>query len=245
VINVSGFAEEVQSIINRRVSMARLNDRRVGMTEEEIKNVFRKANCPHCDAAIDLTGLPFSHYIYCNYCDTIFDSFGYEIPGGNEYRVCPESGYYDRIKHYTEYAIYLLRHERSFHVRRYMCGDAYAHLFFEKNFVKNLTLLVGAVLSLIVKIRSSINRNPNYPELVKANLHAMKGEVAEADYIYELLLNRNKHHPGLYYNLGLCYLKSGDQVKALRYFRRSLENCVNYQPTLDIIEKYRTKGQDF
>ncbi|UZR95085.1 tetratricopeptide repeat protein [Chondrinema litorale] len=238
LINIGGFARQVQSIINRRVSMARLNDRKMEMDEEEVSTRFVKADCPNCDAAIDLIDVVRSHYIYCEYCGAIFDHYGYLVPGGDSYRVCPETGYYERVRDYWQHTFYVTRHEFAFKSRKLFCSDTYVHMVFEKVFVKNLTLLFGAFLAGYEKIKSLSGRDPNYIELVDANLAAHKGDMEKALFEYAKLVTRNKYHPGLHMNLGLIHLKNGNERKALVEFKRSLDNCSNYTPVIEILRKF-------
>ena len=238
LINIGGFAKQVQSIINRRVSMARLNDRKMEMDEEEVKTRFVKADCPNCDAAIDLIDVIHSHYIYCEYCGAIFDHYGYLVPGGDEYRVCPETGFYERVRDYWQHTYYITKHEAAFKSRKLFCSDTYAHMVFEKVFWKNFTLIFGAFLAAYEKIRSVSGRNANYIELVDANLAASKGDMEKAQFEYAKLMMRNKYHPGLHMNLGLIFLKEGKERNAVSEFKKSLENCSNYTPVIEILKKF-------
>jgi len=244
VINVGGFSRQVESIINRRVSTALLNDKRIEMGEEEAKTRFVKADCPNCDAAIDLIDVVRSHYIYCDYCGAIFDHYGYMVPGGNAYRVCPETGFYERVRDYYEHAYYITRHEAAFKSRKLFCSDTYVHLVFEKIFLKNFTLFFGVFLAAFEKIRSVSARNANYIELVDANLAAAKGDMEKAEFEYAKLITRNKYHPGLTMNLGLIYLKKGNERRALIEFQKSLENCSNYTPVIEILKKFSGKNPE-
>jgi tetratricopeptide (TPR) repeat protein len=239
IIRVRGFAEEVQSIINRRISTAKANDLKRTMTTEEIKRNFKKQNCPHCDAAINLTYVPITPYIYCEYCETIFDYYGNLLPGGNTYRICPEIGLYDRVAHYVSQTFYVQQKKVYADYRHFICSDTYMHLLFEKNFLKNLLFIFGAITNGYHKIRSLVGRNPNYPELVKANLHAQRGEAHEAERIYLSLLSITKNHPGIYFNIGMAFLNAGGIDLALPYFKKSLECCANYSPTLNVAKKYK------
>ncbi|MDW7692270.1 hypothetical protein R9C00_13985 [Flammeovirgaceae bacterium SG7u.111] len=238
MLHISGFAERVQSIINKRVSNARLLDKKRSMTPEEVKERFRVIDCPNCDATLDLTDLKPSQYIFCKYCDSLFDKHKYLIPGGEDYRNCPETSLFDRVRSNSEYSFYATRQSFAFRVRRYQCGDTFAHILFQRNILKNFTLLIGVPLALYAKYRSTNGRSPAYPEMVKANLLALEGKIEDAEIIYSSLLMRNPNHPGLHLNLGLAYLKAEKKLKALSHFRRSLEGCSNYKPTLRILEKY-------
>jgi len=244
VINIGGFSRQVQSIINRRVSTAKLSDRKMEMSPEELKTRFVKADCPNCDAAIDLIDVIRSHYIYCDYCGAIFDHYGYLVPGGNEYRVCPETGFYERVRDYKEHAYYITRRDAAFKTRKLFCSDTYAHIIFERVFVKNFTLLFGVFLAGYEKLRSLSGRNANYIELVAANLAAAKGDMEKAEFEYAKLVTRNKYHPGLTMNLGLIYLKKGNERKALHEFQKSLEHCSNYTPVIEILRKFSQKNDD-
>ncbi|MBX2841266.1 MAG: hypothetical protein KTR26_05815 [Flammeovirgaceae bacterium] len=238
VINIGGFADEVQSIINRRISSARIADSKLEMTEEEIKRNFKSINCPVCDANINLTELVPSVFIYCHYCESVFDHYSNLIPGGKEYRICPETGLFDRVKNYYEYQMYFNRYEFRFKLRKFFCGDTYVHFIFERNFWKNFSLLIGVLPTAIEKIRSTSNRNQNYPELVKANIAALEGRIQEVEFLFDQMLMRNKNHPGLYLNLGIGYLEIEKKEKAGFNLKKALESCSNYQPALDLLWKH-------
>lgn len=241
VIKISGFSEEVQNIINRRISTARLNDRRMHMAPEDLKEKFKKRNCPVCDAAIDVTDLTDTSYTWCEYCETIFDRYGYPLPGKNLYRICPETGFYDRVRDYKEHALYAYRNERRFITRTWYCSDTFAQLLYRKHILKNLPYLFGAISALWQKIRLENGRHPEYIRLAKANLLALEGKFREAEFYYNQMLHRLMHHPGLYMNMGLACLRFNKKELALEYFQKSLRSCSNYGPTLQLLEKYRSQ----
>ncbi|MFY7787540.1 MAG: hypothetical protein ACOVQA_06665, partial [Thermoflexibacteraceae bacterium] len=59
--------------------------------------------------------------------------------------------------------------------------------------------------------------------------------------LYMLMTLRNERHPAMWLNYGLAYLAADDTEKALRYLKKSLECCSNYQPVLDVLAKYSDK----
>jgi len=233
------ISREVSRHIFKRLSAFVIN---IGGFSRQVQ--FVKADCPNCDAAIDLIDVIRSHYIYCDYCGAIFDHYGYLVPGGNEYRVCPETGFYERVRDYKEHAYYITRHDAAFKTRKLFCSDTYAHIIFERVFLKNFTLFFGVFLAAYEKMRSLSSRNANYIELVTANLAAAKGDMEKAEFEYAKLVTRNKYHPGLSMNLGLIYLKKGNERKALQQFQKSLEDCSNYTPVIEILRKFSQKSDE-
>jgi len=241
VLKISGFAKPVQSILNRRISASRIKDRKMGMAPEEIKEQFRRENCPECDAAIDLTGLKETSYVYCEFCSTIFDHYGYPIPGGNYYGICPELNIYDRLDDYKEHAFYAFRRQQHSYVRKYYCGDTFAHLVIHQHLWKNLPYLFGFFGNLFQLLKMERNKFPDYIQLKTANLKALQGNIREAEFFYDQILHRIKGHPGIFFNLGMAHLRAGDKSQALHFFEKSLQVCSNYGPTVHILEKYRSQ----
>ncbi len=238
VLAVDRFAKHVKATIDQRSAQLLIEDRLGSMTKEEIKHIFKRINCPHCDSTIDLTYLPQGNFVYCHYCGSLFDKYGYPLPGGESYTNCPETGYFDQVGHYTDFKMYYLGKEKEFYRRRHYCGDAYAYRFSKRGLLKNTTFLFGAMLMLWERYRAGLNQHPVYEGLFKGNILAQDGKMAEAAEYYYKSESRNPGHPGIHLNYGLGYLNIGEQEKALAHFNKALEACPNYSPVIRIVEKY-------
>ncbi len=238
VVRVRQYPEDLTSVINQRISGLKIAERLAGMTKEERKHFFQKMNCPQCDASIDLTDLVKTPYIYCMYCESLFDKHGYLAPGGNAYKTCPETGFFDRIGEHTDFQMYYLYKESKFSSRKYFCSDALAELFFKQNALKNAVFGVGFFVNAWDKMRSASKRHPAYESLTEGNVLAMQGKMTEADEHYYKVLLRHPDHPGVHLNYALGYLKVGEEERALKHLRKSLDGCANYQPTKEILKKY-------
>ncbi len=238
VLLISDYPEQFVNVVNRSLSTRRVKERLAKMTPEEQKMFFEKMNCPHCDAVVDLTDMVKTPYIYCPYCESLFNKHGYLTSGGNQYKTCPQTGYFDRIDEHTDFKMYYLYKESGFHSHTYYCSDALAEQFFKENALKNLVFGVGAFVNLWEKIRASARRHPSFEFLTEGNVLAMAGKMQEADERYYKVLQQHPEHPGIYLNYALGYLHIGDEEKGLRYLRKSLDGCANYQPTKEVLKKY-------
>jgi len=238
VLRVGQYPEDLKHAINRRLSMKKVEERISGMSKEEKKLFFQKMNCPHCDCMIDLTDLIKTPYIYCQYCESLFDKHGYLTPGGNNYKACPETGFFDRIGEHTDFRMYYLVKESRFSSHTYFCSDALAEIFFKENALKNAVFGVGLIVNTWDKLKASSKRHPAFELLTEGNVFAMRGQMTEADEHFYKVLLRHPHHPGVHLNYALGYLKIGEEEKALNHLRKSIEGCANYQPTKEILKKY-------
>lgn len=238
VISVSDPAVEIKAFIDRHLSRLAIEERMAGMSKEEIRDYFRKRSCPHCGAHTDLTGLRDSTYIYCKYCQVIFNQFNHLAPGGTQYKTCPECGFFDRIRDHLDYRVYITTKGQSFKKRTRHCCDACATELSEETLVKNMTLLVGTFADLYEKYKIRTSRHPDFQWLCEANLFARKGDMSQAAELFYKILYRLPHHPGIFFNQGMGYLKAGDEEKAYEYFERSLNSCSNYLPTLEVLKKH-------
>lgn len=238
VLKVKQYPEDLKNAINNRLSFLKVQERLTGMSKDEKKHFFQKMNCPHCDCGIDLTDLVKTPYIYCQYCESLFDKHGYLPPGGNQYKTCPETSFFDRIGEHTDFRMYYLYKESKFQSRKYFCSDALAEIFFKENALKNAVFGVGLVVNAWDKLRSASKRHPAFEYLTEGNVFAMQGKMTEADEHYYKVLLRHPNHPGVHLNYALGYLKSGEEERALNHLKKSIEGCANYQPTKEILKKY-------
>ncbi|MCS6832055.1 MAG: tetratricopeptide repeat protein, partial [Flammeovirgaceae bacterium] len=241
VISVGG--EDIfllKSSIDRRMSLRQAKERLSGMSEDQIAKYFRYINCPHCNALIDLTDYPVTFYVFCPYCHTICDKHATPLTGYKNYRICPECNMFGKVSYYIDYQYFYKPHQRIFYKKRYYCCDACAGTMFKKHILKNLPLVIGAVLSFQQWIKTRKDREDSFEDLHKANHYALMGAVNEAKNIYHSILLRLPHHPGIHYNIGYMYFRIGNREKASYYFQKALQQCGNYLPLIFFLKKYES-----
>ena len=231
------LAEKVKSVIDRQCTAMHARDNWGHLSKDQRDKQFQRIECPRCDSIIDLTNLVPSPLVHCKHCEATFDKFGYLLPGSEDYKICPECNHYGRVQDNTEFKAYTLYKDTAFSAKRTQCCDTCAHRMFLRNVWKNLTLIFGFFVSIFFKLNSRRNRNPLYKGLQEANYHAQNGNMVEADIIFTDLILRNDRHPGIYYNYGLAFLNAGERDRAAFQFKKSLDVCSNYAPTLEILKK--------
>jgi hypothetical protein len=244
VIDVDSYAREVKSILDRRRTALALEEQFNALSRAEQERWFKKINCPNCGAAINLSGLISTRLVYCKYCETLFDKHGHPLPGMEKYKICPQTGYFDRVKNHFQHTYFFTGKRFAFKTKKFYCGDIYAKKIFKLNFKRNFSIIVGIIPMLIERYRYTQGRNISVKELVKATELMEKKDYREAEIIYTALLMRTSNHPGICLNYGLDLLKAGDIPKASVYFHKALLTCANYQPVLDILEKYTSLSED-
>ncbi|MGB0522406.1 MAG: tetratricopeptide repeat protein [Flammeovirgaceae bacterium] len=230
------LAEKIKSIIDQRCTGLVLQKKWKDIKPENRGKHYKHIACARCDSIIDITNVRDSNLVHCKYCEAIFDHFGYMLAGSEDYKICPECGYYGRIGNHLDFKFHGMGQD-GFSSRSYYCCDTCAHRIFLKNVWKNMALLVGFGVTIFEKLRSKRNRNPFYKELTEANLLAQNGDMINADILYSSITFRNDGHPGLHLNYGMAYLKHGDRDRAAFQFKKSLEACSNYLPTLEILKR--------
>lgn len=240
VIQTSSFAQELEALIDRAVGKMRLNETKKENKKEGKPSKLLSTQCPKCHTPMDMTNLVDSYYIYCGHCESVFNKYGYTASDGEKYSICPETGYFDRLRNYNEYRIFLLPNEASFQIKGYYASDTLQEMFFHENFKRSFTLLIGAVALIFQRMYALRDRHPDFEELSQANYQASIGEMNEAWNIYHRMIQRLPYHPGFYYNLGLAYLRQKKYKNAVKFFEKSLEGCSNYKPTLTILRKYKS-----
>ncbi|MFT5914353.1 MAG: hypothetical protein ACI81T_000841 [Bacteroidia bacterium] len=230
------LAEKVKSIIDRQCTAMIARDKWGHLTREQRDKQFTRTECARCEAIIDLTETKVSNLVYCKYCETLFDKFGYALIDSEEYKVCPECGYYGRVQDYYDFQAYNVYTDSEFSRRKHHCCDTCAHRMFQRNFWKNMLFIFGGAAVILEKIRSRRTRNPLYKDLQKANLLAQEGSYKDADVLYQEIILRNDRHPGIYMNHGKMFLEAGEREKAAFQFKKSLDSCSNYLPTLRVLQ---------
>lgn len=225
-------AIDLERIIDR-ISSHYIAERHGEQLEREGKgNEFRVVTCPHCHATVDVSLLNRTPYIYCRYCETIFQEQGHLKTSGEQYRLCDECGWFDRVQGYTEFYFYFLLVIYGYRwQRRHLC-DTCADRLFWKMLAINFIFILGIFPTIWLKIQSLKGRDKDLKELAKANSLAKRGKYQEADRIYDRLFDRYPHHPGILLSQGFGHLKGQDSTGAWNLLQKSLQGCSNYAPTV-------------
>jgi tetratricopeptide (TPR) repeat protein len=234
-----GLATDAKSALDQHRSALATFAKKKRLIQEGKGSFFRVEQCPHCDAVIDLTGLKETNYFYCKYCEIIFDKHKALLPKSENYKVCPECNYYNRVQEYPEFHFYAFPKKRKASYKNHICCDTCAQRYHEQTAWRNIPYLVGIPFNFMLKNKMSKGVNEFYQGLTEANRFAQDGNIIEADVLYGLILLRNEQHPAILFNMAQAYYKSSQLDKAYRYFEKSLENCSNYQPTLDFLELHK------
>ncbi|MEW6737093.1 MAG: hypothetical protein AB1489_37750 [Acidobacteriota bacterium] len=228
---------ELKVMINRVLSQKEAEAIRQQLISNDRSNFFAIVNCPQCQATIDQSERERTRYIYCRFCETIFQPGSPLITNGMNYRICGDCNMFDRISGYTEFYFYFLLVVYGFsYKRRHVCDNC-ANRIFWKTLFANLIFVLGVPFSIYVKIKSMIGRDANLQELAKANSLASKGKYQEAAVIYSRLQQNYPEHPGLLLSQGLGHLTGNDIQGAINCFNRSLKACNNYSPAVDLISR--------
>jgi len=234
------LAVDAKSAIDQHMTTHAAFIKKKAMLAEGNAHLFKMIQCPECESVIDLTNKKETLYIYCKHCEVLFDKHGDLMAKSENYKVCPECNYYNRVQHYPEFHFYALPKSRKATYQEHYCCDTCAQRYHEQTALKNSLFLLGIPFNFMLKNKMSRGVNQLYEGLTQANRLAQDGHIKEADVIYSLLLLRNEMHPGLLFNIGQAYYKAEMLDKAYRYFEKSLEMCSNYQPTLDFLALHKT-----
>ena len=232
-------ADELEKHIDRHSSALAAERHRQELVAAGKVDVFRAVTCPHCGAMIDLSDLAQTSYIYCRFCESILDQKQQVVSNGDRYRICGECGMYDRVREYTIFDFYFLIVVYAWRVsRRYVC-DTCATRLARNALLRNLIFLLGIPSAIYMLIKANSGRAPALQQLAKANRLALKGKFAEANAVYDKLLQRFPDHPGFLLNQGIGYLNGQDVPSGSAYLARSLKACSNYVPTLRVAQRLR------
>lgn len=223
---------DLERVIDR-ISSRYIAERHGEQLEREGKgSEFRVVTCPHCGATVDVSLLNQTPFVYCRYCESIFQEHGNLKTIGEQYRLCDECGWFDRVQGYTEFYFYFLLVIYGFRwQRRHLCDTCVNRLFW-KMLIINFIFILGIFPTIWLKIQSLKGRDKDLQELAKANSLGKRGKSQEADAIYSHLLDRYPHHPGLLLSQGFAHLKSQDASGAWNFLQKSLQGCSNYAPTV-------------
>jgi hypothetical protein len=232
------FAFNVKSALDQNRTTLQLERRRQQLEAEGKGNLFRKMACPKCEAQIELTQLA-SPWVYCRYCESIFNQFQQLLAKTDQYKVCPQCQYYNRVQLFPEARFYFTSQESRTVYQQVECCDTCAQRLYEQIVWKNAPFLLALPASWYLRFMYTSDRDPALAELTQANRLAQDGNLKQADVLYSSLVLRNETHPGLRYCMGLAYLHNGDTKKAFYNFRESLEACHNYEPARRVLQIHR------
>jgi hypothetical protein len=242
------LAADAKSAIDQHRSTWEVYLKKDELIKQNKGYLFKAMQCPECEAWIDQTDIKETPYIYCKYCETLFDKHNEVMPKSENYKVCPECNYYNRVQSYPEFHFYALPSHTKAKYQKHYCCDTCAQRYHEQTAWRNGLYLVGIPFNIYLKNKMSKGTSQLYEGLTEANRLAQDGNLKEADVIYSALLMRNETHPGILYNLGLAHFKAAQDSdenrilyleKSYRYFEKSLDMCSNYQPTLDFLKFYK------
>ncbi|MBB3696444.1 tetratricopeptide repeat protein [Flammeovirga yaeyamensis] len=202
----------------------------------QTRNAKNKRVCGFCDNPIDWDNHFETQYQYCEECHSISDKHGLLISNGEQFDICPETGYYDRLRKRKQYQYYYWKGKMYWTTTSTYGGDNLGIEFFHKNIFKNMMFLVGLPGTIKEWYKANEGHHPDFTELAEANFSSRCGEVKEAADTYTKMQMRLPYFPALHYNLALTYLQANNLNLAKRYFQKSLEGCANYTPTIKILK---------
>lgn len=228
--------------IDRAYSTARALRHKQQLVQAEKGDLFRATRCPECEAAIDLSELTPSPYVYCRYCDTVFNPKKEIVTKGTVYHLCDECSLFGRVQDYTEFYFYFFLVVYGFsYKKRYLC-DHCAHRMFLRTLAANFIFILGVPVSLYQKLKSMIGRDRVLGKLAQANALALDGHYQKAAPIYRKILEKYPEHPGLLMNEGVGRLRGKDVQGAMSCFECALKACSNYLPVIRMVRQLQNSA---
>jgi hypothetical protein len=234
---VDDYAFNVKSAIDQNRTSISLEQKRLTLEASGQGKLFRKLACPKCETQTDLTQLA-SPWIYCHYCESIFNQFQQILGKSDQYKMCPVCHYYNRVQLFPEARFYLWPKPRISY-QEIECCDTCAQRLYEQIVWKNAPFLLALPATWYLRFMYTDDRDPALAELTEANRLAQDGDMKRADVLYSSMILRNETHPGLRYCIGRAYLQNGDNKKAFYNFREALEACHNYEPARQVLQLYK------
>lgn len=231
VLDISGgAAEKLEREIDRHSSKIEAERHKQALEQAGRGREFRVVECPCCAATVDLSEYPTTPYIYCRFCEAVFDKSLRQQKDAQSYRRCDECGFYDRVQGYGEFYFYFLIILYGFsHKRRHLCDDCGASLA-NKLLALNALFLLGVPNAIVCAIRARAGKDATLSTLSKANHLAKNNKLSQADKLYEQALNFFPNHPGIRYNQAQAYLFSNQGSTCIKHLKLALEACPNYLP---------------
>lgn len=238
LLEVSGAKTNDLELFIDRISSRYLADKHRAALEQEGKgHEFRSITCPHCGSTVDLSLLNKTSFVYCRFCETIFQEHGDLKTLGTTYRLCDECGWFDRVQGYTEFYFYFLLVVYGFSwKRRHLCDNCVKGVFW-KVLLINLIFILGIFPALWMKIKSLGGRDKDLQKLARANALGKQGKCEQAAPLYAELRERYPRHPGLLFSESLSHLKGQDGAGTWRLLEDSLRGCSNYGPSVRLMNR--------
>lgn len=232
----SGNVNLLKTALGKARSKAWAEVHQKELQEKGRADEFRSANCPHCDATIDLTGHRDSPQVSCDFCNTVGNM---DNPNKEEkqYRLCDECGMYSKPRKFTIFYFYFLlvvygwSSRTTWRCPACMRGDAWKMLF------GNLIFVLGVPVAIVQLIRAygGADLSAMYRGLDKANLKARKGDIEGAVADYRRILEVHPHAAGIKYNIGLAFAQQNELKPAAITLNAALNDCCNYRPAATLL----------
>lgn len=227
-------ADSVERFVDRHCAALRMAAKRSAAREQGLEHLIRSAECPTCGSEVDLSDLPESPYVYCPFCDTVFDA-AEKSSAGRSYRTCDECGFFGRVQSYPEFFFYFLLIVYGFsYKKRFLC-DQCAHRLFVRAALLNALFVLGLPTAIWVKIKSMRGREAGMAALAAGNRAAGRGDLVEAARCYDSVRESFPEHPGVLMNEGLAHLNGGSRTKGTELLDRALKACPNYHPLIRLL----------
>ena len=222
---------EVELFIDRLSSKHAAKRHQEALEAEGQGHQFHSVECPECGSTIDLSLLDRSPFVYCRYCESVFQ--GHRVAtAGDRYRHCDECNMFNRVQGYTEFYFYFLLVVYGFYYKRRHLCDSCAGTVFWKMFFLNFIFVIGLFPTIWLKIKSLQGRDPKLQKLTQANDLARQGKYKEANALLTRLQNKIGNHPGLLFNRTMGHLNGKDGTGAVAALQNSLQSCSNYAPSV-------------
>lgn len=246
---------DVKSYIDRNYTDLQAKEHRKELKAKDEEHNFRSMCCPQCQSTLDLSYIRPSKYVFCKYCEALFNQNG-NYTDLEDYKVCHVCKYYNRVQKTPRVEVYFLgKNEKAWTFETaYQC-DSCTERELRERFWKNLPFIIGAIADFYAKNKIDTDIDSTFDELTKANRLAYEGNLEEAIEIYESMMLYANDQPGILYNIGKAYLDTALLVLksegidadaeaqpylqgAVRWLTRSLNLCANYTPTIELFKKH-------
>lgn len=243
VLSIAKNCDDVFKRVNSALSFKRAEARMESLTNAGRGESFNAVDCVHCSSIIDLTELPNSPDVFCDYCETIQASDGTKRPTDEKFRICDQCGFFGQPREFTVFYFYFLIVIYGWREQKvHMCSTCMRKEAW-KMFFGNLLFILGVPFALIQLCRvyfggSALSQE--FKELDTTNTHAKQGKLVKAEQGYKKMLLKAKSTAGIHYNLGLLYSNAGKLDEAAQSFTASLQHCINYTPAINgLIDCYQ------
>ncbi len=142
---------------------------------------------------------------------------------------------FDHIRPYTEFYFYFLLLVYGFSYKQVHLCHSCAHKTFLKTLGLNLIFIIGVPSAIWLKVKSMMNRNPQFEGLAKANALAKAGRPMDAEPYFQQVLAQNPRHPAVLMNRAIGQINGGDKNGAVACLQESLRACNHYLPALRML----------